>query len=112
MIRKQDECERCGEPLYGDDYGAMGHKCLVPSTDEDAAIKYVEQEYKKDHELVDPMRVRHPELEKAFLAGIEYGERKAWDAARKRHDARDFQDWLNDEYKYATFEDWKKEQKK
>jgi hypothetical protein len=27
-LQKQGECESCNQPLYGDDYGAAGHKCV------------------------------------------------------------------------------------
>jgi len=50
----------------------------------------------------------------AFLAGVKHGERKGWDAAREGkwkdlEGAPVSDDW---EYKYNTFEDWKKEQEK
>ena len=27
-LRKTGACEECGEPVYGDEYGAVGHACV------------------------------------------------------------------------------------
>jgi hypothetical protein len=50
-LRKQGICEECGKVLYGDEYGAAGHRCQ-PVVGEERQLKWVK--YEKEDETTWP----------------------------------------------------------
>lgn len=63
-IKETGVCEVCNENFYGDDFGAVGHRCLIQEAASDFVVN-------RCNEKTDPIFWKG-EMEVAFLAGVKY----------------------------------------
>jgi hypothetical protein len=92
-LRKTGVCTDCGSALYGDDYGAAGHKCMSKATDkaaEAAATKYAYAEHNYNENFPPEVQNNfecYVDSWAGFVTGYEAGAQaereRIWEAYQK-----------------------------